>query len=53
MFFRLGSTIQSMKTHEMGFLVDSDYCHETALCMLEATNWKSLNAAKAMYAITR
>lgn len=52
-FFRLGSEIQSSMSVRLGYQVDADYCHETALAMLEAVEWKSLKAARAMTSLMR
>jgi hypothetical protein len=51
MFHQLGASVQSAKSR--GFLADADYCHELALIALEAVNWKSMKAAKAMMTVTR
>jgi len=53
MYFRLGSEIQSSKTVRMGFRVSANYCHEIALAALDASNWKSLKAARAIVTVTR
>jgi len=53
MYFQLGSLVQSNKTVNMGFKVDPNYCHEIALGALEAVNWKSMKAAKAILVATR
>lgn len=53
MYFRLGAEIEGRMTVRFGFKVRPSYAHEKALTVLEAVNWKSLKAARAMWAIIR
>ena len=53
MYFRLGAEVQNAKTARLGFQADGDYCHEIALSVLDATNFASLKAARAMLNVTR
>lgn len=48
LYFRLGAEIQNRMTVRLGFKADANYTHDLALQILEATNWKSLKAARAM-----
>ena len=53
MYFQLGAAVDSSKRTSMGFAVDPNYSHEIALWALEATEWHSLKAARAMLTATR
>ena len=48
LFFQLGSQIQSIKTHQFGFLFNADYAHQMALWALDKTKWASIRHAKAL-----
>lgn len=51
LLFQLGSQIQSIKTHQFGFLFDANYAHQMALWALEATGWNSIKSAKAILSV--
>ena len=53
MYFRLGAEVENAKRVKMGFAVDPNYCHGVALGALEAVDWKSLKAARAIITVTR
>ena len=53
MYFQIGAEVESSKRVTMGFAVDPTYCHEIALGALEATEWRSKKAARAMITATR
>jgi len=53
MCFQLGAEVEGRLDVMRGFKHDPNYAHELALAALEAVDWKSLAAAKAIMTATR
>ena len=51
MYYQLGAEIENRKSVKFGFNYDANRAHEMALAALTAVEWKSLKAARIVYAI--
>ena len=52
-FFRLGAEIGNNIARRMGFQPNVHRAHEYALWACETTEWKSIKAAKAIFAVAQ